>query len=142
MARQIGDISSSSSSESNLLSQIRTVLFRNSSTLFPSVSINGLIEKNQYFAVGTAGDTFNIQSLNGTHIFNIPNASFENKGLLTPHDWTVFNSKQDKIEKQNINVSECEFVKNTGVGVTSQSTFGGYTLQQVVQALKNANILE
>lgn len=144
MARQIGDINSSKASEYTLLSQIKSVIAKYGNTLFPnnSVSINGLTEKEQSFSTGTAGDSFNIKSENGIHIFNIPNASSEKKGLLTPLDWAKFNAKQEKIEKQNPSVDRCEFSENTGTSVNTESTFGGYTIQQVVQALKNANILE
>jgi hypothetical protein len=144
MARQIGDVNSSASSERQLTSQVKNIISRHGSAMFNSgvVSVNGMTESEQTFATGTAGETFNIQSSNGVHIFNIPNASKETKGLLSAHDWTIFNSKQDKIEKQSPSVDECEFSQNSGEMINENSTFGGYTLKQVIQALKNANILE
>jgi hypothetical protein len=144
MARQIGDVNSSASSERQLTSQVKNIISRHGNAMFNSgvVSVNGMTESEQSFATGTAGETFNIQSKNGVHIFNIPNASQETKGMLSAHDWAIFNSKQDKIEKQSPSVDECEFSQNSGEPINENSTFGGYTLKQVVQALKNANILE
>ena len=57
------------------------------------LSLNGLSDASQTFAVGTAGTTFNISSVGGVHTFNIPYASNTATGLLTSSDWTVFNDK-------------------------------------------------
>ena len=43
----------------------------------------------------------------------------------------------------NTSVSEAAFVENSGgTAVNVDSTFGGYTLQQVVQALQEQGLLE
>jgi hypothetical protein len=56
-------------------------------------SINGISENTQYLAVGTSGTDFNISSLLNTHTFNLPTASFINRGVLSSADWSTFNSK-------------------------------------------------
>lgn len=60
-------------------------------------ALNGLTESTQYFATGTSGTDFNINSLTNTHTFNIPTASATNRGLLSTTDWSAFNSKQGAI---------------------------------------------
>jgi hypothetical protein len=57
-------------------------------------SLNGLTDNTQYFAVGTAGTDFAINSAAGTHTFNLPTASAANRGALTSADWSTFNGKQ------------------------------------------------
>ena len=61
-------------------------------------SINGLTDLTQLFAVGTDGADFNISSASGTHTFNIPDASTNNRGLLTSADYIRFNNKQDAMD--------------------------------------------
>lgn len=97
MAREIGW--SSKQQESYNLTQIKSLLARQSSNGGGISSINGITEGTQNFAVGTAGTGLTITSSEGTHTFNIPNASASAKGLLTPVDWTTFKNKQDAIEK-------------------------------------------
>lgn len=58
-------------------------------------ALNGLIDQNQFFTVGTSGSTFNISSSGNTHTFNLPLSSASNVGALSPTDWTTFNNKQD-----------------------------------------------
>ena len=61
-------------------------------------SINNLSDLTQLFAVGTDGADFNISSASGTHTFNIPDASTNNRGLLTSADYIRFNNKQDAMD--------------------------------------------
>ena len=58
-------------------------------------SINGLVNRTQVFATGTAGTDFNISSVTDTHTFNFPDSSSSNRGLLTSTDWSTFNDKFD-----------------------------------------------
>lgn len=63
-------------------------------------TINGIdLSANQSFAVGTAGNTFNISNAGTVHSFNIPNSStaLVTGGLLSNTDWTTFNNKQNAI---------------------------------------------
>lgn len=60
-------------------------------------SLNGLTDQSQTFAVGTSGTNVNISSSGSTHTFNFPTASSTNRGVLSPTDWTTFNSKQNAI---------------------------------------------
>lgn len=60
-------------------------------------SLNGLSANTQYFATGTSGTDFNINSVTDTHTFNLPTASATNRGALSSADWTTFNSKQDAL---------------------------------------------
>ena len=56
-------------------------------------ALNGLTEQVQYFATGTAGTDFAINSVIDTHTFNLPTASATNRGALSTTDWTIFNDK-------------------------------------------------
>jgi predicted heme/steroid binding protein len=60
-------------------------------------SLNGLSAQVQYFATGTSGMDFNINSVGDTHTFNLPTASAVNRGALSPSDWAIFNGKQNAI---------------------------------------------
>jgi hypothetical protein len=56
-------------------------------------ALNGLTAQVQYFATGTSGTDFSIDSVTNTHTFNLPTASSTNRGALSSTDWTTFNSK-------------------------------------------------
>ena len=60
-------------------------------------SLNGLSANTQYFATGTSGMDFNINSVSDTHTFNLPTASATNRGALSSANWTTFNNKQDAL---------------------------------------------
>jgi hypothetical protein len=60
-------------------------------------SLNGLSAQVQYFATGTSGMDFNIDSAGNTHTFNLPTASSVNRGALSSTDWVLFNNKQNAI---------------------------------------------
>lgn len=57
------------------------------------LSLNGLTNSIQTFAIGTTGTDFNIVSSGSSHTFNFPDASSANRGLLTNTDWITFNNK-------------------------------------------------
>lgn len=61
------------------------------------VSLNGLNDPVQFFAIGTAGTDFNIVSAAGVHTYNLPVASAVNTGKLSAADWSTFNSKEPAI---------------------------------------------
>lgn len=73
--------------EDNNLCQVITTFSTGINTL------NGLSAQVQYFATGTSGSDFNINSATATHTFNLPSASGTNRGALTSADWTTFNNK-------------------------------------------------
>jgi len=56
-------------------------------------ALNGLTAQVQYFATGTSGTDFAINSSTATHTFNLPTASATNRGALSSADWTTFNNK-------------------------------------------------
>ena len=58
-------------------------------------ALNGLTAQVQYFATGTSGTDFNIQSLTDTHTFNLPVASGSNTGKLSNTDWITFDGKEN-----------------------------------------------
>jgi hypothetical protein len=58
-------------------------------------ALNGLTAQVQYFATGTSGTDFNIQSLTDTHTFNLPVASGSNTGKLSNVDWLTFDGKEN-----------------------------------------------
>jgi hypothetical protein len=60
-------------------------------------ALNGLTDQVQYFATGTTGADFAINSATDTHTFNLPTASATNRGALNSTDWSTFNGKQDAL---------------------------------------------
>jgi hypothetical protein len=56
-------------------------------------ALNGLTKQVQYFAVGSTGTDFGINSATDTHTFNLPTASSTNRGALSSTDWSTFNGK-------------------------------------------------
>jgi hypothetical protein len=61
-------------------------------------------------------------------------------GNAAPHFRTE-NGNVIKIYQETTGVAASAFTANTGTAVNDASTFDGYTLQQVVKALKNLGIL-
>lgn len=72
--------------EDNNLAQIVTTFSTGISAL------NGLIAQVQFFATGTTGTDFNINSATNTHTFNLPVASATNTGKLSSTDWSNFDT--------------------------------------------------
>jgi hypothetical protein len=56
-------------------------------------ALNGLTAQVQYFATGTSGTDFAINSVTDTHTFNLPTASATNRGALSSADWSTFSGK-------------------------------------------------
>lgn len=56
-------------------------------------SINGTTNAVQTLITGVDGTDFNIASITGVTAFNIPTSDATNRGLLSPTDWSTFNSK-------------------------------------------------
>ena len=67
----------STDASGNLVSNPTSILAGGITTL------NTLTSSSQTFATGTSGSDFNISSSSSTHTFNIPDASFSNRGLIT-----------------------------------------------------------
>jgi hypothetical protein len=66
-------------------------------------ALNGLTAQVQYFATGTSGTDFAINSVTDTHTFNLPTASATNRGALSSADWTTFNNKVPTTRTLTIN---------------------------------------
>lgn len=77
-------------------------------------SLNGLTVPIQTFAVGTAGNNFNIVSASSVHTFNAPTASAINRGLLSPADWSIFNAKQNSLTFGNLTAAGTDGIVITG----------------------------
>jgi hypothetical protein len=103
------------------------------------VAINGLTEQVQYFATGTAGVDFAINSLTNTHTFNLPTASATNRGALSSADWTTFNNKANALSGTTNTVSKFTSsttigdsnIKDNGNAVTINTTAGSFGALQV-----------
>lgn len=65
-------------------------------------SLNSLTGSSQTFSVANAGSDFAISSFGTVHSFRMPSSSASNRGLLTPTDWSTFNSKQDALSGSGI----------------------------------------
>jgi hypothetical protein len=89
-------------------------------------SINAQTTSVQTLITGNTGNDFNITSVSGTHIFNLPSASASARGLLRPTDWTTFNNKISSVALGNIT----GFATATGSPIISSGTIG-YTLNPV-----------
>jgi len=102
-------------------------------------ALNGLTAQVQYFATGTAGTDFAINSSTATHTFNLPTASATNRGALSTADWTTFNNKADAFSGTTDTVSK--FTSSTTIGnsnikdngnvVTINTSAGGFGALQV-----------
>jgi hypothetical protein len=111
------------------------------------VAINGLTEQVQYFATGTAGVDFAINSLIDTHTFNLPTASATNRGALSSADWTTFNNKANALSGTLNTVPKFTSastigdsnIKDNGSAVTVNATAGSFGALQVGNY--NGNIL-
>jgi len=77
-------------------------------------ALNGLTTQVQYFATGTSGTDFAINSVSDTHTFNLPTASSTNRGALSSTDWTTFNSKEPALTKGNLTESTSAVLTITG----------------------------
>lgn len=93
--------------------------------------LNGQGQISQTLATGTAGTNFNISSAGGVHTFNIPNASNINRGLLTPVDWSTFNSKQPALGFVPENISN----KGVSNGYADLDSLGKIPLARISEVL-------
>jgi hypothetical protein len=85
-------------------------------------ALNGLSAQVQYFATGTTGTDFNINSVSDTHTINIPTASSTNRGLLSTSDWTTFNNKQNALTNPVTGTGTTNYVsKFTGANTVGDS---------------------
>lgn len=65
------------------------------------------------------------------------NQRYRNDGTSKSATWTLV----PKTYKETTGVAEAAFVQGSGSAVNDNSTFGGYTLQQVVKALQLQGLL-
>jgi hypothetical protein len=116
--------------EDNHLDQIITTF---SSGL---TALNGLTSQVQYFATGTSGTDFNIDSVTDTHTFNLPTASATNRGALSSEDWTTFSGKQNALT-----IGDLTDIGTDGISITGGTGAiigGGVNIsQQVASATQN-----
>lgn len=77
-------------------------------------ALNGLTSQVQYFATGTSGSDFNINSATDTHTFNLPTASATNRGALSSANWSTFNSKIGPSDTASM---LSNYVTNAGYGL-------------------------
>jgi hypothetical protein len=110
-------------------------------------ALNGLTAQVQYFATGTAGTDFAINSATATHTFNLPTASATNRGALSTTDWTTFNNKANALSGTNNTVAKFNSsttigdsnIKDNGNAVSISTTAGSFGALQVGNY--NGNIL-
>ena len=102
-------------------------------------ALNGLTAQVQYFATGTAGTDFAINSATATHTFNLPTASATNRGALSTTDWTTFNNKANALSGTNNTVAKFNSsttigdsnIKDNGNAVSISTTAGSFGALQV-----------
>lgn len=87
-------------------------------------SINSDTTSAQILDVGTDGTDFAIVDDGvGTHTFNLPDASTDNRGALTSTDWDTFNGKQDAlVSGTNIKTINSTSILGSGDIATPQGT--------------------
>jgi hypothetical protein len=66
------------------------------------LSLNGLNDAAQLFAVDSTGNDFAVVSAGDTHTFNLPTASATKRGLLSTTDWSDFDSKLSEGEADGL----------------------------------------
>ena len=86
-------------------------------------ALNGLTDQVQYFATGTTGTDFTINSSGDTHTFDIPDASALSRGLLTSTDWSDFDGRVNTAS--NVGAGEEVFKQKTGVDLEFKSLVAG-----------------
>ncbi len=92
-----------------------------------STTLNGTLAQNGTVTMSDGSDIV-VGSTSGTKI-----------GTATTQRIGFYNATP--IARPGAGVAEAAFVAGTGTAVNDNSTFGGYTLQQVVQALQNLGLL-
>lgn len=102
------------------------------STLFQiqndgATTLNGTLAQNGTVTMSD-GSNIAVGSTNGTKI-----------GTATTQKIGFYN--KTPVVRPDTGVAEAAFVEGTGTAVNDNSTFGGYTIQQVVQALQNLGLL-
>lgn len=94
-----------------------------------STMTNGLTMKNGTAPTGSATDQFHMYSADITAGNAAPHFRTENNAVI-------------KLYQETTGVAAASFTANSGTAVNDASTFDGYTLKQVVKALRNLGILQ
>jgi hypothetical protein len=94
-----------------------------------STMTNGLTMKNGTAPTGSATDQFHMYSADITSGNAAPHFRTENNAVI-------------KLYQETTGVAAAAFTANSGTTVNDASTFDGYTLKQVVKALRNLGILQ
>lgn len=157
--------------QSNNNSRYRSILFgrnltfsnnpNNENTIGFGYSVNTIIPKLNFrshtfnhLLLGYAPEEYNYSSSNGSNWFAIANGTppagqidaFQmysddiTPGNAAPHFRTEA-GQVIRLYQETTSVGSSTFVANTGTTVNNNSTFDGYTIAQVVQALRNLGIL-
>jgi hypothetical protein len=130
---------------------------QSSSTLTRANGSFGLLGQQSYI-IGNGGGTYGIETFMGnggntlvvTNHPSVPSTNILNTFQLYSNDITAGNAAPHfrtengsivKLYQETTGVAAATLVSNAGTALTSTDTFGGYTLQQIAQALKNLGIL-
>ena len=99
-------------------------------------ALNGLTAQVQFFATGTSGTDFAINSSTATHTFNLPTASATNRGALSSADWTTFNNKQATISLTTTGSSGAATLVGTTLNIPNYTTdLSGYVTLGTTQTI-------
>jgi hypothetical protein len=90
---------------------------------------NGISMKNGTAPTGAVSDQFSMYSADITAGNAAPHFRTENNAVI-------------KLYQETTGVAAAAFTANSGTAVNDASTFDGYTLKQVVKALRNLGILQ
>jgi hypothetical protein len=130
---------------------------QSSSTLTRANGSFGLLGQQSYI-IGNGGGTYGIETFMGnggntlvvTNHPSVPSTNILNTFQLYSNDITAGNAAPHfrtengsivKLYQETTGVAAATLVGGGGTTITDTDTFGGYTLQQIAQALKNLGIL-
>jgi len=130
---------------------------QSSSTLTRANGSFGLLGQQSYI-IGNGGGTYGIETFMGnggntlvvTNHPSVPSTNILNTFQLYSNDITAGNAAPRfrtengsivKLYQETTGVAAATLVGGGGTTITDTDTFGGYTLQQIAQALKNLGIL-
>jgi hypothetical protein len=105
--------------------------------------MNKPISLSTQMALDAKQDTLTFLSplVNNTNTISINQSSTFQDGYLSSVDFTTFNNKQNALPPQNTSIPGATIISSGGTSISDTDTFDGYTVAQIVGALKALGLL-